>query len=205
MNLALFGGTFDPIHLGHLHLAQVAKQALALDEVRFIPCQISPHKIGSTPASPEDRLEMLRLALFDISWATIDDCEIRRAGPSFSYQTAEAIADRFPKARLFWIMGGDQWAALPRWKHPEKIAALVEFIVISRNDQPQPRTGYRMHVISAEHPASSTEIRLALASGKSAPWLPPPVAKWIENHRLYQSRTADFQIGSSPPESTKPM
>ncbi|MFT3992069.1 MAG: nicotinate (nicotinamide) nucleotide adenylyltransferase [Luteolibacter sp.] len=185
MLLALFGGTFDPVHLGHLHMATLAKDVLALDEVRFIPCQISPHKIGSTPASPEDRLEMLRLALADTPWATIDDLELRRPGPSFSYQTAEETAARFPEARLFWIMGGDQWAALPRWKHPEKIAELVEFIVIARNDTPRPRPGYRMHLLTGEHPASSTEIRLALSSGNPAPWLSPAVAGWIEHRHLY--------------------
>ncbi|MFT4175991.1 MAG: nicotinate (nicotinamide) nucleotide adenylyltransferase [Luteolibacter sp.] len=185
MNLALFGGTFDPVHLGHLHMARLAKEALALDEVRFIPCQISPHKTGTLPASPEDRLEMLRLATADLPWATLDDLELRRPGPSFSYQTAEEIAARFPDARLFWVMGGDQWSALPRWKHPEKIAALVEFIVIARNDTPQPRPGYRMHRISNEHPASSTEIRMALAAGKPAPWLHPAVSEWIGKRHLY--------------------
>jgi nicotinate-nucleotide adenylyltransferase len=130
--IAIFGGTFDPVHLGHIHLASLAQTALALDEVRFLPCQISPHKPGSSPTSGAERGEMLRLATADISWAMVDDSELHQTGPSYSYQTAEAMAERFPGARLFWIMGGDQWQALPRWKYPERLAKCVEFIVLAR-------------------------------------------------------------------------
>jgi len=157
--IGLFGGTFDPVHLGHVHLADVARRAVGLDEVRFIPCQISPHKTGTLPASPADRLEMLRLATEDLPWAVVDDIELTSTEPNFSYRTAERMHARFPEDRLFWIMGGDQWAALPTWKHPEILAELVEFIVLARNDAPQPREGYRMRLATGEHPASSTAIR----------------------------------------------
>jgi nicotinate-nucleotide adenylyltransferase len=185
--IALFGGTFDPVHLGHLHLATQARESLKLDEVRFLPCRISPHKTGSQPASGEDRCEMLRLATEDLPWAVVDDFELQQPGPSYSYQTAEAMATRFPGARLFWIMGGDQWESLPRWKNPERLAELVEFIVLARGKIPEPREGCRLHFVHGQHPASATEIRGTFAGGKSThPWLDTRVADWIDRHSLYR-------------------
>ena len=184
--IGIFGGTFDPVHLGHLHLASLAKEALKLDEVRFLPCQISPHKTGTPPASSTDRLEMLHLATAGIPWAVIDDSELQENGPSYSFQTAEAMAARFPGARLFWIMGGDQWDALPSWKNPERLASCVEFAVLSRGAPPKPRPGYRLHPIPGEHPASATKIREAISTGKLPPWLHEDVARHIATHRLYR-------------------
>jgi nicotinate-nucleotide adenylyltransferase len=186
--IALFGGTFDPVHLGHLHLADTARKALTLDEVRFLPCRISPHKSGTTPTAASDRMDMLRLATADLPWAVVDDSEIRRDGPSFSWQTAEEMKARFPQARLFWIMGTDQWDVLPTWARPDKLAACVEFIVLARGNPPVPREGYRLHVVEGGHPASATTIREALTAGATAhPWLPPSVAQWIHEHGLYRS------------------
>lgn len=185
--IALFGGTFDPVHLGHIHLARLAHEALSLDEVRFLPCKISPHKSGTTPASSEDRLQMLELATAALPWAVVDDFEITHQGPSFSYQTAEAMLKRFPTDRLFWIMGGDQFAALPSWKHPEKLSQCVEFIVLSRGDAVQVQENFRHHSVSGEHPASATAIRSAFANGaNSHPWLDPQVSAWIAKNHLYR-------------------
>lgn len=185
--IGLFGGTFDPVHLGHIQLAELARDALGLDEVRFLPCRISPHKSGRPPASGENRCEMLRLATAGLSWAVIDDFELTRADPSFSYLTAETMAERFPDARLFWIMGGDQWKALPRWTHPERIAACVEFIVLARgNDELESRPGYRLHVVHGQHPASATAIREAISNGDfEIPWLAPAVAEWVQENSVY--------------------
>ena len=185
--IALFGGSFDPVHRGHLHLAGLAREALDLQEVRFLPCRISPHKAGLEPAAAADRVEMLRRATADLAWAVVDDCELGREGPSFSYATAEALRARFPAARLFWLMGGDQWDALPQWRHPERLAACVEFIVFARGDPPLPRVGYRMHALAGSHPAAATAIRAALAQGHiTHPWLDPAVAEWIVSHGLYR-------------------
>jgi nicotinate-nucleotide adenylyltransferase len=185
--IALFGGTFDPVHLGHVHLAGLALEALGLDEVRFIPCRISPHKAGQEPTAADDRLEMLRRATADLPWAVVDDFEARREGPSFSYETAEALQARFPAARLFWIMGGDQWQVLPQWRCPQRLAACVEFVVFARGVPPLPRDGYILHVLAGTHPASATAIRGALAQGPSThPWLAPAVAEWIVRRRLYR-------------------
>ena len=167
-------------------MAEAAVSALGLDEVRFIPCRISPHKQGSAPASGEDRLAMLRLAMTDARWAVIDDLELRRDGPSFSYETAEAMRAQFPDAKLYWIMGGDQWDALPRWKHPELLARCVELIVVSRGGNIPSRDHFTMHPITGEHPAAATEIRRALTGGDAKDeWLHPDVAAYIRAHRLY--------------------
>jgi nicotinate-nucleotide adenylyltransferase len=186
--IALFGGTFDPVHLGHLHLAKLAHAALALDEVRFLPCRLSPHKVGTQPTSAADRLAMLRLATADLPWAVVDDSEVRREGVSFSYETAAAMQAAWPEARLFWIMGADQWRALPWWRHPERLAACVEFIVLARDgEQPQPREGQVLHVVTGGHPASATTIREAFHQGQTRhPWLAEAVAEWIVTHGLYR-------------------
>lgn len=185
--IALFGGTFDPVHLGHVHLASLAVAALKLDQVRFMPCHISPHKTQSAPTPAVDRLKMLRLATSGLSWAVVDDFEAARAKPSYSYQTAEEMAARFPGARLFWIMGVDQWKVLPQWAESERLARVVEFIVFARGNSPVPREGYRMHPLEGIHPASATQIRESISRGEmDHPWLDPAVARWICQHRIYQ-------------------
>ena len=186
--IALFGGTFDPVHRGHLQMAEAARERLALDEVRFLPCRISPHKAGSAPTAAADRVEMLRLATRDLPWAVVDEYEVLRDGPSFSWQTAEEMKARFPDARLFWIMGTDQWEVLPTWAQPLKLAACVEFIVFTRGQAPSQREGYRLHTVNGVvHPASATKIRDGMSS-KSFPqeWLHPEVAAFIMKRGLYQ-------------------
>ena len=184
--IALFGGTFDPIHLGHVEIARRAKVLLDLDEVRFLPCHTSPHKIGVSSAPAADRLEMARLATRDLPWAVVDDFDRSRPPPSDSYETAEEMARRFPQSQLFWLMGADQWRALPQWKNPERLAGLVEFIVFARDGIPEPHAGWSMHFLEGIHPASATAIRQALAEGQSElPWLAPQVEQYIRQQRLY--------------------
>jgi nicotinate-nucleotide adenylyltransferase len=197
--IALFGGTFDPVHLGHVHLARAAREAAELDEVRFLPCRISPHKLGQVSAPSEDRLAMLRLATESLSWAVVDDFELHAPEPSYSYLTAQALTRRNPEAEWFWIMGTDQWEALPRWKHPERLATCVTFLVLTRGESPVPRDGFRMREVpGAGHPASATAIRASLASGEPMPpWLDPAVADYIARHGLYRPGTSSCASGDS--------
>lgn len=193
--IGLFGGTFDPVHLGHVAIASSAREAAGLDRVLMIPCRISPHKTnGPPPASGEDRLQMLRLAFMDHPWADMDDCELRRDGPSYSWETATSYQTSHPECRLFWIMGEDQWTALPKWRHPERLADLVEFLVFTRGARaPEPRSGYRARFLPSVHPASATKIRQDLSSGThEAPskWLCPEVLQWIVSQGLYHAKTA---------------
>lgn len=184
--IGLFGGTFDPVHCGHIHLAGTARTQLGLEQVRFLPCRISPHKLGSRPASAADRLQMLRLATAGLPWAVVDDFETLREGPSFSYQTAEAMAKAFSGCRLFWIMGADQWNALDLWSEPGRLAACVEFVVFTRGVRPMARANYRVHALEGGHPASATVIREAIASGAvEHAWLAPAVLDYIRQRRIY--------------------
>lgn len=179
--IGLFGGTFDPIHLGHIEMAKTAAESIQLDQVRFIPCQISPHK-SESPTSARHRLEMAKLATLELPWALVDEIEVAKDGPSYSWKTAEALRQQFPDASLFWIMGTDQWNSLQKWAHPDRLAKAVEFIVFTRGETPATYAEFTCHTIEFQHPASATEIR----NGKShAEWLHPSVADYISNHQLY--------------------
>lgn len=195
--IALFGGTFDPVHLGHIHLARAARDTAGLDEVRFLPCRVSPHKLGQVSASAQDRLEMLRLATKSLPWAVVDDFELHAPEPSYSYITAETFTRQHPEAEWFWIMGMDQWEALPRWKHPERLAACVTFLVLTRGGSPAPLAGFRMREVrGTEHPASATAIRAGVAAGDaSSPWLDPEVGEYIARHGLYRPGTSSCALG----------
>ncbi|MDB4106675.1 nicotinate (nicotinamide) nucleotide adenylyltransferase [bacterium] len=184
--IALFGGTFDPIHTGHLEIAQKAQQALDLNEVIFLPCQKSPHKTTGPVASDQERYEMLQLATAKFSWASVSDFELRRPLPNYTWATVEALKNDLLKgSHLFLLIGLDQWEALPRWSHPEKLAAAAEFIVVGRDGEPKPREGYHAHFLPGDHPASASEIRSRLSEGKSADWLPTEVAAFITKKDLY--------------------
>jgi nicotinate-nucleotide adenylyltransferase len=189
--IALFGGTFDPIHQGHVVMARVARESLELDRVILIPCAISPHKgEGEMPAPGVCRMDMIRIACAEYPWMDADASELEREGVSYSWQTAEDFSDRFPDARLFWILGEDQWRALPRWSHPERLGSLVEFIVFGRNhSEPTLREGYKAWFLPEVHEASATQIRNVLETdvkaGEMHPWLVPGVFQYIRERGLY--------------------
>ena len=187
--LALFGGSFDPVHLGHLQVARTARDALNLDQVLFIPCRQSPHKEDGTVANEEDRLAMLELATQNLPWATVSEIEMQLPPPSYSWITAEAVREIFPAARLFWLLGADQWRAIQSWARPEHLAHLVEFIVHDRGSPPPPIPGFRVHFIHGHHPASGHAIRQSPPDALPSAWLPPKVEQFIRSRGLYGSRS----------------
>jgi nicotinate-nucleotide adenylyltransferase len=166
--IGIFGGSFDPVHDGHIHLATLAKEAADLDEVWFLPCRVSPHKTDRPPTPGAIRAEWLRTALGGIPWAKTDLTELETEGPSYSYLTMGKLSALHPGNEWFWIMGGDQWVALPTWRHPEILAGLAEFIVLARDGVAVgAREGFRMRLVHGEHPASATAIRNAIAAGET--------------------------------------
>jgi nicotinate-nucleotide adenylyltransferase len=170
--LALFGGTFDPIHGGHLAIAAEARRAARLDRVIFLPARQSPHKSDQRiRATDAERLEMLRLATRGLDWAEVSDWEIRQAPPSYSWKTALHFRAAHPGSRLFWILGADQWTVITQWAEPEVLRETLEFLVFPRPPlpPPAPRTGWRARFLETIHPASATAIRSALADGNPAP------------------------------------
>jgi len=179
--VGIFGGSFDPVHEGHIHLAKLAKDTAGLDEVWFLPCRISPHKTGRPPTSGSERVKWLQTAIRDLPWAKVDRTDLETEGPSYSYRTLQKLSLKSPESQWFWIMGGDQWDALPTWAKPETIAKLTSFVVLARNGMViEPRPGYRLVTVNGEHPASATAIRDALARGETViPYLDPEVARLI--------------------------
>jgi len=175
--LAIFGGSFDPVHRGHLAMAATARERLALDGVLFVPCAVSPFKSG-TVASGSQRREMLETAIAEaeMDWAGIDDFELDRPAPSYSWETARHFFNSRPGVKWHWILGTDQWDQIERWAEPEILRDLLHFIVFSRaGTVVRGRPGWRFTAIEFEHPASSTAIREDFSAHRN--WLTPGVAK----------------------------
>lgn len=191
--IALFGGTFDPPHLGHIEIARAAIDQAGIDEVLFIPCAISPHKTSSPPTPAADRLAMLELACHNLPWAKISDIELQLPPPSFTWRTVQALTPTFPEnTKLYWILGADQWQCMETWARPRFLRDHLHFLVVPREgDNIMPRDHWSASVIRADHPASSSAIRKDLSldpeNGEWITWLHPAVLDYIRSHQLYHS------------------
>src|SRR5665213_2153048 len=124
MKLGLFGGSFDPVHLGHLLVAQAAMEEIGLDKLFFIPAAVSPFKLENKMAAAELRLRLLRLALAGKMNCEVDDQEIRRGGISYSVETLRDYAKQFPGAQLFYLIGADNISKLNDWRESDELAKL---------------------------------------------------------------------------------
>lgn len=189
MKLGLYGGSFDPVHLGHLLVAQAAREELALDHVVFIPAAQSPFKPENQPAPAAVRAQLLRLALHGLAWASVDLWEVERGGLSFTVDTLRHFRDRYPDAELFYLVGADNAPLLPQWKEAAELAALAHFVVIPRPGSPAPAVPapFRGHALRGfPLGVSSSEIRARLRAGQSIRFLTPPaVEEAIATNRLY--------------------
>ncbi|MDP9050387.1 MAG: nicotinate (nicotinamide) nucleotide adenylyltransferase [Acidobacteriota bacterium] len=208
MRVAFFGGTFDPIHRGHLRLAAAAAQAFALDEILFAPVGHQPLKSEGAMASFADRVEMVRLALevqppgiaqtahFQVSTL---DAPHTDGSPNYTVDTLQALALEYPAAQLFVLVGADSFLDLRRWRSPDRLLALAEWIVVSRPEFPltdaqfaplslTPAQRTRVHLLTTMHEdVSATDLRRRLRLGDPCPGLlPTPVAAYIRALHLYR-------------------
>ena len=187
--IGLFGGSFDPVHLGHLLVAQAATEELGLERLYFIPAAQSPFKPENQPAPAAQRLRLLRLALAGRTACEVDDQEIKRGGVSYTIDTLHDYARRFPQAELLYLIGADNVATLPKWREAADLARLAEFVAIPRPGQPPvsfpPPFRGRM-LTGFPFGVSSSQIRARVKAGLPIdPLVPPPVAEAIRNYRLY--------------------
>ena len=182
--IGLYGGSFDPIHNGHLILARDAVERLELDKVIFLPARISPHKLDRPPAPPDARCQMLATAIADEPRFEMDACEIARQGPSFTVDTLQTFRARFPQAKLYYLIGDDNLPELETWKNISKIRELAQFVVLSRAGMPFLGD---FPTITRHIEISSTEIRNRIARGLSVRYLVPlPVCNVITKLGLYR-------------------
>ena len=190
--LGFLGGSFDPVHLGHLMAAQDAFEAMALEKVVFVPTSQSPLKEAIPGISDEDRLALLRAAMGQDGRFDISMTEIERGGVSYTIDTIDLLTEQNPNARLFWIIGADQAASLRDWHRIDDLAVRVEFIVLDRPGYnwsgSGPEHGIRMHPIKSRLlDISSSEIRRRAREGLSLVNLvPEEVATEIARLHLYR-------------------
>ena len=201
MKLGIYGGSFDPVHLGHLLVAQAAVEELGLDKFFFVPAAQSPFKPDTKPAPDAVRLQLLRLALAGKSNCEIDTQEIQRGGTSYTIETLRAYAQKFPGAELFYLIGADNATKLNTWREAAELAALAEFVAVprparssgfSRSGPPEGGTPnfpppFRGRLLKGfPFGVSSSEIRARVKQGLPVEHLvPPAVAEAICNGCLY--------------------
>jgi nicotinate-nucleotide adenylyltransferase len=187
--IGLFGGSFDPVHLGHLLVAQAAREELDLTRLVFIPAAQSPFKPEQQPTAAPQRLRLLRLALAGKTWCEVDEQELRRGGVSYTIDTVRDYARRFPNAQLFYLIGTDNVALLTKWREAAELANLVEFVAIRRPGQaeapfPAPFRGRMLAGLPLG--VSSSQIRARAKAGLSLDHLvTTEVAEAIRNNGLY--------------------
>jgi nicotinate-nucleotide adenylyltransferase len=185
--IAIYGGTFDPVHHAHLILAREAIETLGLEKVILVPAAISPLKKAGPVASGEVRLAMLRAAIEGEPEFQVDECELLRPPPSYTIDTVEEIRRRGPDAALYCLIGEDNVEQLPRWHHFSELEKAVRFVVLDRTGK-QPTHCYQL--IHRRIDISATEIRRRVAQNQSIRYLvPEPVEEIIQREKLYQEQS----------------
>lgn len=193
--IGLFGGSFNPPHLGHLALARCARDHLGLDELRWLPAGAPWQKPAQGLVSGADRSAMVRALLAEEPGMQLDERELHRAGPSYTRDTVAELRAEQPGGELWLVIGQDQYANLATWRDAAQWRALVQFAVAARDGQePRPPTGWdagnhrRVVLPMPEHPISATRIRQMIAAGQPVSSLVgPEVARYIDQHRLYRA------------------
>jgi nicotinate-nucleotide adenylyltransferase len=196
MTLGVFGGSFDPVHFGHLRMAEEARIQAGLDRVLFVPTQVSPFKVGRTVTPGEQRLEMLHIALADNPAFAASDVELTRPGPSYTVDTLRLLKEQYPTAELFFLTGTDAVRDLPKWRQPEEILSLARFLVAARPGVDKADVLHALpdlweaRIAFIEMPEldiSSTYLRERLRDGRSVRYLlPRAVEEYIVSRGLYR-------------------
>ncbi len=186
--VGLFGGSFDPVHLGHLILAEAAMEDLELDRIIFIPAGISPFKTACPPSvSKESRLTMLREAIASEARFSLDERELYREGPSYTIDTVRELLGDHPGVRFIYLIGADNLKDLPKWHEIEELKNLVDFAVLDRGNAAEV-TPCDFPVVRRRIDLSSTEIRDRLAKGLSIRFMVPErVYDFLMTHHPYRS------------------
>jgi len=199
-SIGLFGGSFNPVHLGHLVMAQDAARAWSLDRVVFIPAALPPHKLTQTLVTPAQRLDMLRLALADREEWEVSDVEVRRGGGSYTIDTVRHFLELEPDADLYFIIGGDTLPELHTWREIDTLLDVCRFITMVRPGfEPDSlrRADLKLHPrhlpglierVTVGHliGISATDVRMHVAKNESIRYLvPEAVERYIREHRLY--------------------
>ena len=186
-SIGLLGGSFDPVHHGHLIVARVAQETLGLDELRFLPAREQPFKRGRHGASAADRAVMLELAIAGTPGFGLERAELDRPGPSYTVDTLEVLRAREPAARFTVLLGADAAAELSDWHRAADLPRLARIVVFGRPGTPVPASPLIER--SIEVPAvdiSATEIRRRARAGLPVRyWVPDGVAEYMVRHRLY--------------------
>jgi len=200
MKIGLYGGTYDPIHLGHIKIAQKAVEQFDLDELWFIPAKIPPHKINSNVTDTIHRLNMLTLAVSELDKRfKISTFELDRENVSFSYLTLTQLTDLYSDVEFYFIIGEDSLRDFPKWKHPEIISSLVKIIVAPRFLEhkenieryiSQYKLDYNANIYILDFPLvpiSSTDIRTTLFTDSDIKkMIPDSVFRYILDNNLYK-------------------
>jgi len=190
VSLGVLGGTFDPIHLGHLRAAENARAQLGLETVLFVPARVPPHRAAPV-ASAWDRFAMLALATAGQREFVVSEIELEREGPSYTVDTVAALRERTGRAPVL-IVGADSYAEMGSWKDAARLQTLCSVAVVSRPGGPQPtlapRTAGRVHAVEGPAlPISSSQIRERVAAGRGIRELVPgAVADFVEKRGLYR-------------------
>ncbi|WP_217594848.1 nicotinate-nucleotide adenylyltransferase [Cohnella sp. GbtcB17] len=200
--IGLMGGTFDPVHIGHLLAAEAAREAADLSEVWFIPTSVPVHK-PQPGASGAQRLALVESAIAEHPSFRAEAAELDREGASYTIDTVLELRERYPDDSFYWIVGSDMRDDLPNWRRIEELARLVVFIALERpgaggamdGAEPEPPDFLRDRIVRGEMPAigiSSTDIRRRCAEGRTIRYMVPErVRTEIERMGLYGSRTVD--------------
>lgn len=212
MKVAIFGGSFDPVHMEHIRLAKAAIQELGLDKLFVIPAYAPPHKKGKILSADEDRLQLCRIAFQGVKEVVVSDYEIEKKGMSYTYLTCRHFRELYPDAEIFWIVGTDMLRDFPTWKNPEDILANVTLAVCGRAEQ-ENWVSFEQEKFKALFgkefrtftyngaDVSSTKIRVLAGAGmRLTPFLDEKVEEYISQKGLYSIANANKALALETPK-----